>query len=692
MKSFRAKPYSVERRFQLMQSGTIVIALFLASLALYWNLSLQNRVDASLRILRSTFTLSRLIHESQEHATQDFWEAYDLGGPESYARYDKRSPEMASLLRQYDISSFSMEEAAKLERLRTLQRRFFERTAAMLAAGHLPGGDLAERAEIRKLDTDIESTLGTFEDLQIERLESSSAYIARTSIWMNGLLLLSCAVALIAIGWFRREHRQHLWLHLEELRQMVAKVRTGNLDVTAEIPASVELGSLIGAFVQMAAELREMRDSLELKVVERTASLELAHEELVQSAKLASLGQLVSGVAHEINNPLTSILGFSEVALGRSAPGSSVHSQLQTIRSEALRLRHLVANLTAFARRAPHRAQRFDLRTVLARLADLHGYQLKADNISLHLSSPHEPIWVFADAEQLTQVMLNLVLNAEYAIKSCRERGDIWLACNAERGSGFFSVRDNGSGMPPEVRDNVFIPFFTSKPTGEGTGLGLSISYGIVQQHNGKISVESAPDHGTTIRVQLPIAPDSETKSHWTSDTNIEKEFELSVAAPAASQLQLSDRIQAHEPRDPKPQPEAGSNSPPAKSQEVLSVLVIDDEDGILDMVSAALESMNCRATPLHGSSGVEAALAGGHFDLVISDLKMPGQNGAEIFRFVRENYPRLANRFLLMTGNLADAEKYSTELARVPVLSKPFTITRLRQAVSDLLGKRIAD
>src|SRR4029077_20587102 len=166
-----------------------------------------------------------------------------------------------------------------------------------LAAGHLPGGDLAERAEIRKLDTDIESTLGTFEDLQIERLEYSSAYIARTSVWMNALLLLSCAVALIAIGWFRGEHRQHLWLHLEELRQLVAKVRTGNLDVTAEIPASVELGSLIGAFVQMAAELREMRDSLELKVVERTASLELAHEELVQSAKLASLGQLVSGVA-----------------------------------------------------------------------------------------------------------------------------------------------------------------------------------------------------------------------------------------------------------------------------------------------------------------------------------------------------------------------------------------------------------
>ncbi|MGH9744731.1 MAG: sensor histidine kinase, partial [Candidatus Acidiferrales bacterium] len=496
-----------------------------------------------------------------------------------------------SFLRQYDPSSLSVEEAARLDHLRTLERRFFERTDALLAGGHHPNGDIAQRAEIGKLHADIESDLGALEDVQIARLDASSAHIAQTSLWLTVLLLLSAIVALVAIGWFRREHREHLWLHLEDLRQMVAKVRGGNLDVTAEIPNSIELGALIGAFVQMAAELREMRDSLERKVTERTVKLELAHEEVVHSAKLASLGQLVSGVAHEINNPLTSILGFSEVALGRTAPGAPIHSQLQTIRSEALRLRHVVSNLTAFARRAPHRAQRFDLRTVLARLADLRGYELQADNISLHLSPPPAPVWVLADSEQLTQVMLNLVLNAEHAIKSCRERGDIWLACGAEGDAGFFSVRDNGSGMAPEVRDNIFVPFFTTKPTGEGTGLGLSISHGIIQQHHGKISVESALEEGTTIYVQVPLAP----------------KIEENAAAP------LSDGGQVRGPksdRETNLHAEPEKEQPGAKSREALRGLVIDDEEGILEMVSVALESMNCRATLLHGSSGVEAALA----------------------------------------------------------------------------------
>jgi two-component system, NtrC family, sensor kinase len=115
---------------------------------------------------------------------------------------------------------------------------------------------------------------------------------------------------------------------------------------------------------------------------------------------------------------------------------------------------------------------------------------------------------------------------------------------------------------------------------------------------------------------------------------------------------------------------------------------LIDDEESILDMVSIALENLNFRSTLLHGSARVEHALAHGHFDLVISDLKMPGQNGADVYHFIRGIYPELAGRFLLMTGNAADVEKYWAELAGVPVLSKPFTIARLREAVIDLLRK----
>lgn len=667
-KSFRAKPYSVERRFQLMQSGTVVVALFLASLALYWNFKLQNRADSSLRILRSTITLCRRVQTSHEVAAQSFWEAYDMGNAAALARYEARPAEVSDLLQQYDVASLSAEERDKLGRLRNLEQSFFQRTAEMLAAGHHPTGDLAERAEVAALDTEAESTLGDLEDLQIQRLEASSAHIAHASAWMTVLLLGSAATALIAIFWFRRQQRIHLWLHLDKLRQMVGDIRAGNLNVSAEIPDSIEIGSLMGAFVQMAGELREMRDLLELKVLERTAKLESAQNDLLQSAKLASLGQLVSGVAHEINNPLTSILGFSEVALGRAGPNSPVSSALQTIRSESLRLRHLVSNLTAFARRAPHSTDRIDLRTVVARLAELREYQLRADNISLHVESSREPVWVQADADQLTQVIVNLVLNAEHAVKNCRERGDIWLSCGTQDGSGFFCVRDNGCGMAPEVRDHIFDPFFTTKPTGQGTGLGLSISHGIVQQHDGLISVESTLGLGTTIRVQFPLV----------------REPELVTVKPVTLDplaLRQAER------RESLVKPETRR-----KSGEMLQVLVIDDEESILDMVSIALENMNFRSTLLHGSTGVEDALAHADFDLVISDLKMPGQNGADVYHFIRIKYPELAGRFLLMTGNVADVEKYSAELAGVPVLSKPFTIARLREAVADLLRKPSID
>ena len=456
-KSFRAKPYSVERRFQLVQSGTVVIALLLASLALYWNLSLQRRADASLRILRSTLALSQQLQSVQRGAQQAFWDAYDMGNAEARAGYPQRLPETLALLQQYDRGSLSAEESAKLDRVKVLEQRFFGRTAEMLAHGHHPNGDLVERAEVGTAGNEIESTLGDLEDRQIELIEGSSVHIARASIWMTILLLMSAAISLAAIGWSRREGKARLWSHLENLRHMVAEIRRGNLHVTADIPNSIELGSLIDAFVRMAAEIRDTRDSLERKVVERTASLELAQKDILQSAKLASLGQLVSGVAHEVNNPLTAILGFSEVALFRSAPESTLNTQLRTIRSEALRLRRLVSNLTAFAHKAPHRTERIDLRTVLARLTDLHAYQLRANNIFLHVTAAEEPVGVLADPEQLTQVILNLALKlgARHQ-KFPRTRRDLDSLRQRTRLRLFFSARQrlrHGARSPrPHVR------------------------------------------------------------------------------------------------------------------------------------------------------------------------------------------------------------------------------------------------
>jgi CheY-like chemotaxis protein len=286
---------------------------------------------------------------------------------------------------------------------------------------------------------------------------------------------------------------------------------------------------------------------------------------------------------------------------------------------------------------------------VIDRLVDLRDYHLRADNVSLHVAKPPDPVWVLADPDQLLQVLLNLLLNSEQAIHEGRDHGDIWIGCRAEAGTAHLSVRDDGPGMSSEAREHLFEPFFTTKPPGQGTGLGLSISHGIIQQHKGTISVESAPGAGTTIHIQLPVSGERPTG----------------------------------------PTPGRGVSTPGTSVTTVMRhALVIDDEQGILEMVGDALERAGCRVTLLQGSREVEAALKKAKFDLVICDLKMPGRNGLAVYQLLRAAHPELASHFLLMTGNLADAEDHAVELAAVPILPKPFTLVRLREAVAQLLAK----
>jgi signal transduction histidine kinase len=645
----KPKPYSIERRFRLMQAGTITIVILLILSVLYWNFSVQDRLRSSLQTLHSTLALNGEIDASHYKLVLVFWETYNAGPASSRSNYEERVREANGLLERYDSIPLSNQEQEAVVRLRSLHRDFLALTARELDSQNRDADDTRRLGEVGTLSVRIEAALSRLAGLEVQRLEDVNAQVDRFSRWLAILLLLIAAFALLAMVSFRRVHRRRLWEPLEELRQMVGEVRRGNLNVTAEIPESVELASFVRAFLEMAGELRESHDSLEQKVVERTAKLEAAQGELLQSAKLASLGQLVSGVAHEINNPLTSILGFSELSLGRPGMEPSLRGSLQTIRSEAIRLRNVVANLTSFARRAPHRTQVLDLRTVLDRLVDLRNYQLQSNNIWLHVEQPPEAVKVAADPDQLLQAILNLVINAEQAVKSCRERGEIRLCCGREGATAWLSVRDNGAGMTDEVREHIFDPFYTTKPTGEGTGLGLSISHGIITQHGGTISVESRAGHGTVMRITLPIAPE----------------------APAV---------------EPPPSREGIGKKPARKA---FRALVIDDERDILEMVEQAVEKLDCRATLLHGSAGVEAALAKERFDLVICDLKMPGKNGLEVYRLIRAQQPQLANHFMLMTGNSADADRHAAELVNVLILAKPFTLARLRESVEQLLPNR---
>lgn len=649
----KPKPVSLQHRFVLMQAGSVALTLLLVAAALYLGKGVRSRLVASLDHLEATMSLQSRVHESLGQTVYYFWRAYSSIGEQSPLQYQQRSRELRELTGRYSAIPLSDNEQRQIEILGEREGRLLERMDWILMRKKEVPGDAPELREVEDLTRQIETSLRQLTDQQTDQVRTASE---RLDLYTRGLFVALVTCPLFAVGaleWFRYVHRRHVWKPLNEIRRMLLDVRRGDLNVTAEVPPNLEFGIVVSAFLDMAAELREMRSSLEQKVMERTAKWEAAQKELVQAAKLTSLGQLVSGVAHEINNPLTSILGFSEVLLSRSDLSARLRSQIQTIREESVRLKNLVANLSSFAQQGPHCMQRVDLREMIDRLIESRGEQLAASNIVIHDQRPSKPVWVLGDPDQLFQAFLNLELNAEQAIQACRQEGAIWLDGGVEGDDAWVSLKDNGTGMAADVRDHIFDPFYTIRADGQGTGLGMSISHGIIRQHRGEIKVESASGEGTTIRVFLPQAPSESSTA-------------ARLAEPAASN------------EEARALPSPAPASP--------HVLVIDDEPSIGEFLETTLAQRGCRVTLLNGSARLESTLENSSFDLVICDLKMPGRNGIEVLRVLRRLRPELARHFLLMSGNLADAEAGRPELENVTILPKPFTSRRLMEAVETVI------
>jgi two-component system NtrC family sensor kinase len=230
-------------------------------------------------------------------------------------------------------------------------------------------------------------------------------------------------------------------------------------------------------------------------------------EQLIQQEKLAAIGQLVSGVAHELNNPLAGVMAYAELLMASSAVAAEPETRqaLETIRHEAMRASKIVSHLLTFARRQPSERVEVDLNSIVNDTLDLRRYAIRTAQIELEVildpALPH----TWADPFQLQQVLLNLVGNAEQALNEWSGTRRIVVRTRRVGEQVELSVADSGPGVRAEMRDRIFNPFFTTKPVGQGTGLGLSISDGIVRDHCGRIRVESQPGEGATFVVELPI-------------------------------------------------------------------------------------------------------------------------------------------------------------------------------------------
>ncbi len=374
----------------------------------------------------------------------------------------------------------------------------------------------------------------------------------------------------------------------------------------------------------------------------------ILQDKVVQREKLAILGQLLSGIAHELNNPLTAVAGYAELLRAESL-SPELQEKVWRLRVEAERAGRIVKSLLLFARGDRAEKQPVNVNETLVRALSLRSYELKIDNIQVAQEFSSRIPAVRGDPNQLQQVFLNLLLNAEQAIRSQRQHGRITLRTSwlPEEGCVRVEVTDDGPGIPPAVLPHIFDPFFTTKAAPDGTGLGLSISQAIVREHGGDIRVESSSGGGATFAVELPVEP---------------------VAA--------------------RPRPVVATRVPArGVKKEGQRILVVDDEPVVAHLIADALRQQGHTVRVHTDSRRALAEVFREPFQLIICDIRMPELDGPGFHRLLLERQPGLARRVLFTTGDTLARETLSfLEQTHLPYLAKPFHVDELRSMVSNLL------
>ncbi len=259
-------------------------------------------------------------------------------------------------------------------------------------------------------------------------------------------------------------------------------------------------------WVSMASipQITESGEQQFILVVQDITERKQAQEQLQHSQLLASLGEMTAGIAHEVNNPLSSVLLYSELLMGSDVP-SQIKKDLKVIHDEAKRAAMIMTDLLTYSRRVESQMRRLNLHGILKKVLDMRRYEEKVQNITVSANLLDGPLYVKGDSAHLMQVFMNLILNAEEALRE-GNGGNIIITTQIDREWGKVSVADDGTGIPEENLERVFYPFFTTKQVGEGTGLGLSVCYGIVTAHGGLIHAENNKMGGATFTVELPLA------------------------------------------------------------------------------------------------------------------------------------------------------------------------------------------
>ncbi|MGD0992645.1 MAG: ATP-binding protein [Gemmatimonadales bacterium] len=396
-------------------------------------------------------------------------------------------------------------------------------------------------------------------------------------------------------------------------------------------------------YTATALRLTGETDGSAVLLIEDHTERRRLQEHLIQSEKLMAIGQLIAGVAHELNNPLASVLGFADFLVEAGDTPPNLAEPLRVIQQEAQRAASIVRNLLTFARRQERERQRLGIGTILQRTVALLKNQLLGLNVELLLSVDGDLPEIEGNPSQLQQIFVNLANNAAQAIAATGRPGAVNVHARRWLDGVAVDVADDGPGIPKALHEKVFEPFFTTKAEGEGTGLGLAICQGIVKEHGGRITLTSAPGAGATFTVELPAAQES-------------------AAADAA--------------------PARGSSA-------TGRVLVVDDELHIQHYMRATLAAWGHEVDVASDGEDALAQARARRYDVIITDVRMPKLGGRELYERLLRDAPAVAARVVFATGDtVRDDTMAFLERCGRPFLHKPFKLAELRQVLAAALSK----
>jgi len=364
------------------------------------------------------------------------------------------------------------------------------------------------------------------------------------------------------------------------------------------------------------------------------------------SSRLALVGEMAAGIAHEINNPLTGVIGFAQILQKREDLPNDVRKKLSIISEGGQRMGEIIGRLLTFARQSKPSITLVDINKTIRSTLSLMRYDMRTSNITVRTKLESGLPCIMADAGQLKQVFLNIVVNAKQEMESSHGGGHLEVRSKLVDNTIQISFKDNGSGIAKKNLEKVFDPFFTTKEVGAGTGLGLSLSHGIIAEHGGRLYVESKEGEGANFVTVLPLTTER-SKSGTATDDPVE-----------------------------------------AADMVIGRILVVDDEKMIRDYLEHMLRECGHHVDVERNARAAVKRLRNEKYDVILADIKMPGMNGREFYQVLQEIGTHLVDRVIFMTGDIIGEESLSfLKNTEVRHITKPFEENSLKVLISEAMS-----